>query len=191
LLSAALGTIVLGAWQQNVKAEAVDICRLQADPSAYNRRLIEVSGIVRHGFEEFSLSDSNCLRDFGIWLEYGGSVNADTVFCCGTRAGAPRGGTLVVEGLTLPLVDGALFRRFDDHIRKGRASNDVTFSAKLRGHFFAGKKQPTPDGREYWGGYGHLGCCSLLVIQQVLAVDDNRAVPPRIHGNNNCYCCPR
>src|SRR5262245_1982183 len=105
-----LGTITFGAWQQNPKAEAVDVCRLQADPAAYNRKLIEVSGFVLHGFEEFSLSDRKCPQELGIWLEYGGSVNSDTAFCCGTRAGAPRGRTLVVDGIALPLVDDALFR---------------------------------------------------------------------------------
>lgn len=176
-LVAVLGTVFLAARQQNAKAEAVDICRLQADPAAYNRKLIEVSGLVLHAFEQFSLSDSKCLGESGIWLDYGGPVNSETVFCCGPRAGAPRGGTLVVEGVTLPLVDDALFHRFDDRIRKGSVSTDVKFLATLRGHFFAGEKQQKPGGREYWGGYGHLGCCSLLVIEQVVAVDDNRAAP--------------
>lgn len=145
---------------------AVEVCRLQADPAAYNRKLVEVSGLVQHGFESFALSDSKCSGGLPVWLEYGGSVNSETVYCCGTTAGAPRGQTLVVDGITLPLADDALFHRFDDHIRK--ASREVTFRATLRGHFFAGKKQPAAG-----GGYGHLGCCSLLVIEQVMAVDDN------------------
>src|SRR5690348_15956689 len=116
---AVLRTVGLNAQQQKPKAKAVDVCRLQADPAAYNRKLIEVSGFVLHGFEQFSLSDSKCLRELGIWLDYGGSVNSETVFCCGTKAGAPRGRTLVIEGITLPLVEDALFRRFDDRIRKG------------------------------------------------------------------------
>jgi len=174
-----LGTVVLeGARQQNAKAEVVDICRLQAHPATYNRKLIEVSGLVLHGFEEFSLSDSKCFQGLDIWLEYGGALSSKTVFCCGATPGAPRGGTLVVEGITLPVIDDVLFRRFDDRIQQSKASNDVKFSATLRGHFFAGEKQRMPDGREYWGGYGHFGCCSLLVVQQVLAVDENRTGPP-------------
>src|SRR5262249_35907685 len=93
--------------------------------------------------------------------------------------GALRGGTLVVEGVSLPLVDDSLFRHFDDRIRKSGAVSNVKFPATLRGHFFAGEKQQTPGGSEYWGGHRHLGCCRLLLIQQVLAVDDNPARLPR------------
>jgi hypothetical protein len=178
LAVALVGTMGAQASQQNAKAETVDVCRLQANPAAYNRKLIEVSGLVLHGFEQFSMSDSQCLQKLGIWLEYGGSVNSETVFCCGPRAGTPRGRTLIVEGMTLPLVDDALFRRFDDRIRKSLKATEVKFPAKLPGHFFAGTKQQAADGREYWGGYGHLGCCSMLVIQQVLAVDDNLSPSP-------------
>lgn len=173
---AVLGTVVR-AEQQEPKADALDVCRIQADPAAYNRKLIEVSGLVGHGFEEFVLSGPKCSGGLHIWLEYGGSVNSDTVYCCGTTAGAPRGRTVVVEGITLPLVDDALFRRFDDHVRKSVSSGEVTFPATLRGHFFSGEKQPAAGGG-FYGGYGHLGCCSLLVIEQVMAVDDNRAAPP-------------
>jgi hypothetical protein len=38
------------------------------------------------------------------------------------------------------------------------------------GRFFSGKEISYPNGK-HWGGYGHMGCCSLLVIQQVLDVD--------------------
>jgi hypothetical protein len=42
--------------------------------------------------------------------------------------------------------------------------------ASLVGRFFAGKEISDPRGKR-WGGYGHMGCCSLLVIQRVLSVD--------------------
>jgi hypothetical protein len=56
--------------------EKVSICALQADPAAYNHKVIEVRGVVSHGFEDFTLSDPRCQRRSGIWLEYGGRVNA-------------------------------------------------------------------------------------------------------------------
>lgn len=168
-VAALLGTAV-HAQQQEPKAEAVSVCHLQADPAAYNRKLVEVSGLVQHGFESFVLSDSKCSGGLPVWLEYGGSVNSNTVYCCGTTPGASRGEILVVDGVTLPLIDDALFHRFDNHIRG--ASSEVTFPAALRGHFFAGKKQPAA-GEGFYSNYGHLGCCSLLVIEQVVSVDDN------------------
>ena len=42
--------------------------------------------------------------------------------------------------------------------------------ATIVGRFFSGEQVKYPKG-VYWGGYGHMGCCSLLMIQQVLAVD--------------------
>lgn len=62
-----------------------------------------------------------------------------------------------------------MFERFDARIRGGA---DVTFPATIVGRFFAGIRQPAATG-VFWG-YGHLGCCSLLVIQQVVSVDGAR-----------------
>jgi hypothetical protein len=42
--------------------------------------------------------------------------------------------------------------------------------ATVIARFFAGDLRHIPAG-DRWGGYGHLGCCSLFVIQQVLSVD--------------------
>jgi hypothetical protein len=147
--------------------ERVSVCALQRDPAAYDHKLLEVAGLVSHRFEHFVLSGADCAQDPRVWLEYGGNMNSSTIYCCGTAAGAKRDATLVVEGITIPLLDDALFRRFDARIRAGR---DARFRAGLVGRFFAGEKVDTANGG-FWGGYGHIGCCSLLVIQQVVSVD--------------------
>ena len=98
-------------------------------------------------------------------------MNSETTYCCGHAPGSRRAETLTVEGIVLPLIDDALFRQFDDRIRKA-AANDVTFGATLVGHFFAGRKIQRPGGAAYWAGYGHLGCCSLLTVQRVVAIRD-------------------
>jgi len=164
-----LGTLVASGIGQRptLTAEKVGVCTLQADPAAYDHKLLEVSGLVSHEFEHFMLSDSRCAGRLTIWLEYGGTVNSDTVHCCGVIAGRPRRGTLVVEGITVPMVEDDVFERFDARVR---GDGSVVFRATIIGRFFAGRKQQLPGG-EFWGGYGHLGCCSLMVIQQVLAVD--------------------
>jgi hypothetical protein len=154
-----------GVQEPPPTSEKVSVCALQADPAAYNHKLIDVRAVVSHGFERFTLSDPRCEHSSGIWLEYGGLVDSDTVYCCGVKA--PRTAALVVEGIATRLIDDALFRRFDARVRR---HGDVSFRSHLIGRFFGGLKQPTPHG-DFWGGYGHLGCCSLLVIQQVLAVD--------------------
>lgn len=68
-------------------------------------------------------------------------------------------------------------------------SNEVSV-----GRFFAGEKISYPAGGEGWAGYGHMGCCSLFAIQQVVAVDphtsrefDYRASPD--HPDNNKAGC--
>ena len=157
-------------------ASKVTLCGLQADPAAYNHKMIDVRGVVSHGLNDFTLSDPRCEPRSGIWLEYGGKVNSETEYCCGVKAG-PRTTELVVEGITTRLIDDALFRRFDTRVR---SQGTVSFRAHLIGRFFAGLKQRTPHG-EVWGGYGHLSCCSLLVIERVLAVEANvdRGAPKR------------
>ena len=146
--------------------EKVSLCALQSDPAKYNHKMIDVRALVSHGFERFTLSDPRCERGLGVWLEYGGRVNSETIYCCGVKSG-PRAAPLTVEGITTRLIDDALFRRFDARVR---SQGDVSFRSHLIGRFFAGLKQRTPKG-DFFGGYGHLGCCSLLVIEQVLAVD--------------------
>jgi hypothetical protein len=72
-----------------------------------------------------------------------------------------------VENVTIPLVEDKVFHRFDKLIQR---QDSVLLHATLVGRFFAGRK----DGflsPERWGGYGHMGCCSLLAIQQVRSVD--------------------
>ena len=145
--------------------EKVSLCALQTNPAAYNHKMIDVRAIVSHGLNDFTLSDPQCEPRSGIWLEYGGQVESETVYCCGVKT--PRTADLVVEGIATRLIDDALFRRFDARVR---VPGDVRFRAHLIGRFFAGLKQHTTKG-DVWGGYGHFGCCSLLVIQQVLAVE--------------------
>jgi hypothetical protein len=45
--------------------------------------------------------------------------------------------------------------------------------ARLVGRFFAGTRRDSPNGLGWylWGGYGHFGMCTLLVVQQVVSVE--------------------
>jgi hypothetical protein len=52
---------------------------------------------------------------------------------------------------------------------------DYSVTATLTGMFFAGEESRTAKGAVDFAGYGHLGCCSLLVITQV---SDVESVPP-------------
>jgi hypothetical protein len=131
---------------------------------------------VAHGFEDFSLFDPACPDWPPAWLEYGGTQKSDTTYCCGPTAGATRPKELTVEGIPAPLVDDDLFKQFNREIQPPFRSGNFgsVAHATLVGRFFAGTRQL--DGTQVlrpnssWGGYGHMGCCSLLAIQEVKTV---------------------
>ena len=149
----------------------VSVCQLKNDPASFNHKRVEVTGFVSHGFENFTLFDETCSSSQSIWLEYGGKRNSNTVYCCGTVANGKRKSVLEVENLAVPLVEDKVFREFDRIINR---SSDSTLDAPrihvtLIGRFFSGEQQKIGNTISL-GGYGHLGCCSLLVIEQVTSV---------------------
>lgn len=151
--------------------QPVSVCDLSKNQAAYNHKLIQVTGFISHDFEDFTLFDPTC-RSLSIWVEYGGKRKSDTVYCCGPTAGKTRPVDLTVEGVSLPLVDDESFAAFDREIQPPFRSG--TFGsvahATLIGRFFAGRQETGQNGDKWWAGYGHMGCCSLFVIQQVLTV---------------------
>ena len=171
----------------------VSLCQLVADPQAYNHQLIEVTGFVSHGFEDFGLFDPDCGSWHDVWLEYGGTRKAGTTYCCQVRSGRSRPEELKVEDIAIPLVDDDQFREFDQLIQ---ARNDPVVRATIVGRYFAGRaagKSPRGMSRP---GYGHMGCCSLLAIQQVMDVaphDRNdldygfAADQPQMPKKNGCW----
>jgi hypothetical protein len=171
----------------------VSVCELRNNPSTYNHKIISIDGFVSHGFEDFTLFDPTC-RAFEIWLEYGGKHKSDTMYCCGVTASRKRSKPLVVEGIPISLVDNAIFKTFDREIQAPFRSGNFgsVVHATLIGRFFSGRSS-TLAGR-IRRGYGHMGCCSLLAIQEIVSVapqdrDDldygASADDPDI-GNNGC-----
>jgi hypothetical protein len=154
------------------EAVKVTVCQLKADPAAYNHKLVEVDGFVMHGFEDFTLIDPACPDWPEVWLEYGGTQKSDTVYCCGPTAGTTRPKELTVEGIPIPLVDDDLFKQFNREIQPPYRSGNFgsVAHAILVGRFFSGRKEQTVSGPPIWDGFGHMGCCSLLAIEEVKAV---------------------
>jgi hypothetical protein len=140
-------------------------CDLKQKPADFNHKLVEVTGYVSHGFEEFELFDPRCPDATDVWLDYGGRQLSGTTYCCGDPGDGTRGAPIKVEGLQIPLVANQKFKNFNKLIH---AERSTIVQATLIGRFFAGKD----PGKTKWGaGYGHLGCCTLFVIQQVLSVE--------------------
>jgi hypothetical protein len=146
----------------------VTVCELKDNPAEYNHRLVEVTGFVSHGFEDFGLFDPSCPSWPYVWLEYGGTKKSGTMYCCGVSADRSRPKELAVEDIEVPLTTDEHFDEFDQLIHN---PPDTVVRATLVGRFFAGEQIRFPKGEVQWRGYGHMGCCSLLAIQQVISVD--------------------
>ena len=150
----------------------VSVCQLKKDPVTYNHKLVEVTGFVTHAARNFTIYDPTCPSWPAIWLEYGGSINSGTVACCKALSDRHRAQPLVIENILLPLTANQLFEDFDKALqppfRVGQSG--AVEHATLIGTFFAGQQMETATER-YWGGYGYMGCCSLLTIQEVRDAD--------------------
>jgi hypothetical protein len=149
-----------------IQAAEVSICDVLADPPAYDRQSIEITGFVSQEFENFTIGDPRCRGNLrGVWLEYGGQVPSGTVYCCGIDDSRSRPEPLVVDGVTTTIVRDRKLKQFDKWV-----GEDLVVHATLRGHYFAGEKQTWPGGT-IRGGYGHFGLYTLFVIEQVIDID--------------------
>lgn len=171
---------LLSAAQRQEQPVRVSLCDIKAHPENFLRKLVEFTATASHGFEDSMVEDSRCPwpdHGPGVWMEYGGKRSTATMYCCGVSPKPDRANTLVIDGISLDLVDNDTFREFDKRLHrtqsKQRSYNAVR--ATLRGRIFAryegiGGTQQDPT----WRGYGHMGCCMLFVVTQVVSID-----PPR------------
>lgn len=120
---------------------------------------------MTHGFEDFQVTEPDCpTQHFSVWLMYGGKAESNTVYCCPGEAGREtRSDFLTVEGVQIPLVNDPTFQQFIELLKK---EPDTSVRSTVVGRFFSGTKE-TFDTETFWRGFGHMGCCSLLVIQRV------------------------
>lgn len=154
-----------------VEPVKLTLCQLLSDPGRYNHDMVEITGYVEHDFENFSMPLEGCASQqsfsMGMWLEYGGTQKSQTKYCCTNEIGADRNEPLVVEGITCNLVADATFEQFRSLLQQ-RGHRAVT--ATVVGRFFAGERMSLNHKTSFWGGYGHMGRSTLLVIERVLAV---------------------
>ncbi len=169
----ALATVTIAAAEEPIKTT---ICQLKKDPPAWNHKLVEITGFATHASHDFTVYDPNCPSFPAIWLEYGGTINSGTVNCCKTLNDRHRSQQLVVDDIPLPLNVNQQFQDFDKSIQPPlpAGQSGAVEHATLIGTFFAGQQMQDSENGKYWGGYGHLGCCSMLVIQEVKDPDTNR-----------------
>jgi hypothetical protein len=145
--------------------QQTSVCQIKGNPAAFDHKLVQLTAFASHGYQNFTLVDPECQAYPEIWLEYGGMASSGTVYCCDAPANRKRPKLFELAGIAVPLVDDKPFRDFDRLIQRPPES---TAHATLVGRFFAAGHNTTPTGAT---GYGQMGCCSLLMIQQVLALD--------------------
>lgn len=163
-----------GSAQQFVVASRnATVCEMSTQPAAWNHARVRVTGIATYRFEHFTLSEPACgdkEPSTRMWLTFGGRTASGAVYCCPGEGEPRRSKPLVIDGKELPLIEDETFRRFTEQLRKGETTLRVT----VVGTFFSGEKDQT-DGT--WRGFGHMGCCSLLVIEQVERFESAKTAP--------------
>jgi hypothetical protein len=142
----------------------VSLCELIQDKARFDRKRLRINAFVTYGFENFQLADPDCDRDANVWLTYGGTARSGAVYCCPGEGGTKeRRENVRIEGIEVPLRRDAMLEDFRKLLSE---THDTTVYVTLTGWFFTGRKNEA--GRvDSLAGYGHLGCCSLFVIEGV------------------------
>jgi len=172
-LLASVGPIFAQQPEQPVKTT---LCEIKRDPMSFNKKLVEVFGHASHGFEDSMFEEPSCFWGDGlpgIWMEYGGTAATDTMYCCGITPSKEKK-QLVVDGISVSLVRDELFQRFDTLLHS-KPDKEMSIRATVRGRIFV--SQVSIGQIHRFGGYGHMGCCMLLAIEQVVALDSTKAEP--------------
>jgi hypothetical protein len=161
--------------------QRVSLCEVKARPEIFLRKLVEFTATASHGFEDSLVEDSHCSwpeRGPGVWMEYGGKRSTATMYCCPGSPKPSQDENLVVDGIPLGLVDDETFRAFDRrlHQKPSKQGPSNRVRATLRGRVFGryegiGGTQQKPK----WRGYGHMGCCMLFVVTQVVSIDPSQS----------------
>jgi len=188
----ALAAVLLGAASVHGQPASapldVSLCDLVQAPENYDHKRVRLRGNVDLQFENFTLDHTECgFNDsvHAVWLEYGGDEETSTVYCCGDHSKKP-GSAVHIEGQSIGFVRDRSLDLFVSRLNAkrqalpngdscpGRACYLYDVTATLTGVFLA---EPSGQGPEL-GGYGHMGCCHLLTIEQVSDVSTTRTAAP-------------
>jgi hypothetical protein len=177
----------------------VTACRLSQEPQRFEGKLVQVRGIVSRGFEVFIIGDSSfpftspeCGAN--IWLEPGGDGKGPRPYVV-LHPGWPQAD--MQEWAEQARVDSVRLQQdqqYQEMLQRLSAYRQrepdgtsceglwlcslYKVTATITGRFFAMRETRLPDGRAYLHGYGHMGCCHLLVIEQVTDLLAERTAVP-------------
>jgi hypothetical protein len=185
-----LAVVAFPAAAQNEQPIPTTTCELSSKPEQFDGKMIRVRGHVTRGFEDFTIHDrpghspEDCAG--GIWLGYGGDGKGPRKYAV---VDPWRPDYAQAQWKYQEMVDSVRFVRdeqsqeMSDKLRATRHyAPDGTpcglfscrlyrVSATITGRFYARGHGPSQ-------GYGHMGCCHLLIIQQITEVQAERTAVP-------------
>jgi len=157
----------------------VTVCDLVGNPTAYAGR-IRVRAVVDQGFENFTLDSSECATTLGhVWITY-----SDDPYLSRELQGKRIGELLPLKhDAAYDDFEGSLLARrlkMPDGQPCGEPCKFFKVTATLTGQFLPASRDP-----RHFVGYGHMGCCHLLVVEAIEQVDAQRSDVP-IGGEFRC-----
>jgi len=157
-------------------------CDLARNPKAFDGKLVRVRGTLNDHFEDFSLGVRNCDSEQGVWLAFGGDVPGIVASTANDNVRKP-GVDLKVNDVPYAINKDENFHRLYALVAARHGDKpEYSVTATLTGRFFAGEERGTAKGSVEFGGYGHLGCCALLVITDVSDVESVPSANLNIRG---------
>jgi hypothetical protein len=124
----------------------------------------------------------NCDADQGIWLAFGGDVPGIVPSTFNDMVRRP-GSDIKVDGISYGIKKDVNFWKLYALIAARHGDKpDYRVTATLTGMFLGEEVRNSKGEVLYFGGYGHLGCCALLVITQVSDVESAPPANLNVHG---------
>jgi hypothetical protein len=162
------------ASAQSLPPVSVSLCELLKDPKAYDGKQVQVRGKISLEFEEFSIYDLRCNQSPDVWLMFGGDVATPIMSMWGDRKRIP-GKNISFSGVEYTLAKDASFDEFFSHVTERENKKPLyRVTATLTGVFFSQNPKQNPKLIGVMPGYGHMGCCRLLIIEQISHVESKR-----------------
>ena len=158
------------------------LCAVAKDPKSFDGKTIRVRGTFHVSFEVFTVSEKGCDIENGAWVAFGGDVPGIVTSLANDNMRRP-GVDVTVGGTPYGIKKDEKFRRLYA-LLAARHGEEAMYrvTATVTGVFLSGDEQNGGDGKARFGGYGHLGCCSLLVIQEVGGASSVPSATMEVHG---------
>jgi hypothetical protein len=177
--SAAVSVCGVFLWMANVAFAQTpletSLCAVAKDPKAFDGKTIRVRGTFHVSFEVFTASAEGCEVNDDVWVAFGGDVPGIVTSMANDNV-RRLGVDMTVDGVSYGINKDDNFRKLYALLAARRGDNAMYRpTATVTGAVLSGDERKSPDGKTIFAGYGHLGCCSLLVITQAAEVT---SVPP-------------